>query len=157
MTPKHEEIHDLSLPQVRQACRAALLEVLETMFFELPAADLEVVDAPEVSSCLIRAGFHGSANGAMQLAISCRICCRLAASFLGKETDEVSLPEKCSTARELANMLCGASLSRLKPHGRMTIETPQSIEAPAADSGPWLRYPLEGGFIDVALRYGEGL
>jgi hypothetical protein len=157
MQADQTDIHNLALPQVRQACRSALLEVLETMFFELPAADLEVVEQPGSESCLIRAGFHGSADGAMQLAISCGICGRLAASFLGKEEDEVSCAERCSTARELANMLCGASLSRLQPHGRMSIETPESIEVPDRESGPWLRYPLEGGFIDVALRYGEEL
>lgn len=157
MPAKQKEIHNLALPQVRQACRSALLEVLETMFFELPVSELEVVEQQAGESCLIRAGFHGSADGAMQLAISCGICGRLAASFLGKEEDEVSCGERCSTARELANMLCGASLSRLQPHGRMSIETPEPIEAADRESGPWLRYPLEGGFIDVALRYGEGL
>ncbi|MGJ5819004.1 chemotaxis protein CheX [Paludibaculum fermentans] len=151
------EIHNIALPQVRQACRVALLEVLETMFFELPVAELEVVEAPVETSCLIRASFHGSAGGAMQLAISCQICGRLAAAFLGKETDEVTCAERCSTARELANMLCGASLSRLQPQGRLSIGTPESVDEADPESGPWLRYPLEGGSIDVALRYGEGI
>ncbi|MBN9662915.1 MAG: chemotaxis protein CheX [Acidobacteria bacterium] len=157
MPRKLKEIHNLALPHVRQACRSALLEVLETMFFELPVSELEMVERPAVDSCLIRAEFHGSAEGAMELALSCGTCERLAASFLGKEQSEVSCAEKCSTARELANMLCGASLSRLQPHGRMSIESPESIPAPDPESGPWLRYPLEGGFLDVELRYGEGL
>ncbi|MGC4053391.1 MAG: hypothetical protein QM757_29160 [Paludibaculum sp.] len=157
MPENQKDMRNLALPQVRQACRSAMLEVLETMFFELPVAELEVVEQQAPGSCLIRAGFHGSAEGAMQVAISCEICERLAASFLGKDACDVSCTEKCSTARELANMLCGASLSRLQPSGRMSIETPDSIPEPDPESGPWLRYPLEGGFIDMALRYGEGL
>lgn len=149
------QARDLSHRDVQQACRSALLEVLETMFFELPVEEIEEVPAPAEGSCLVKAGFHGSLDGMLQLALSCPTCVRLAAAFLGTDEAEIGEAERCNTAKELANMLCGASLSRLRPSGRLSIETPSAISEPEPDSGPWLRFPLEGGFIDVALRYGE--
>ncbi|WP_321475374.1 chemotaxis protein CheX [uncultured Paludibaculum sp.] len=151
------EVRDLTDPEIHQACCAAMLEVLETMFFELPLDELEIVPAPAASSCLVRAGFRGTVDGVIHVAISCSTCTRLTASFLGKEAEEVVHAEECSTALELANMLCGATLSRLEPQGRLAIETPYLVDRNQHAAGPWLRYPLEDGDIEVALSYGEGL
>lgn len=150
------QCRDLTDPEILEAARAAILEVLETMFFEVPVEDLDLVETPNEANHFIRTEFRGSLDGVMHVALSCSTCARLTASFLGKEYEEVASPEQCSTALELANMLCGATLSRLEPNGRLTIATPRQAE-PHSVAGPWLRYPLDGGDVEVALRIGEVL
>ena len=150
-------VRDLSDPEILQASRGAIIEVLETMFFELPVAELTLVDVPLPVPNVVRAGFHGSLAGVMYVALACETCARLTRAFLGKEPDEVAPGEQCNTAFELANMLCGTTLSRLEPQGRLAIEPPRHTDETETPSGPWLRFPLEDGSIDVALHFGEGL
>lgn len=155
--PNPAQLRDLSDPAILRASRDAMLEVLETMFFELPVAQLEIVDSPLAVPHIVRAGFRGSVDGAMYVALSCDTCARLTLSFLGKEPEEMAPGEQCDTAFELTNMLCGATLSRLEPHGRLAIDTPRHATGTEPPAGPWLRFPLEGGAIDVALHCSEGL
>ncbi|MBI5083892.1 MAG: chemotaxis protein CheX [Acidobacteria bacterium] len=146
---------DLSHPKLRNACQAAVLEVLELMFFELPITTAEVSSAFQPDSCAASARFNGSLQGALTVAITRSSCIRLAASLLGLEPDEIDAQNCLSTVTELANMLCGATISRFEPEGRLHIEQPQSIAASYAPSGHWLTFQLEDGCISVFIQFQE--
>ncbi|MBI5282224.1 MAG: chemotaxis protein CheX [Candidatus Solibacter usitatus] len=146
---------DLSHPELHNACQSAVVEVLELMFFELPIAAAQLSSSFQPDPIAARARFDGSLRGALTLAVSTASCTRLAASLLGIEPDEIDDLNRLSTVTELANMLCGATMSRLEPEGRLHIEQPLSIPAAEAPAGPWLVFPLEDGLLSVFIQFQE--
>jgi len=145
---------NLSNPGLRDVCRQAVLEVLETMFFQIPL-DEDVPSLQHEPDALIAcAHFEGSLNGWLCVAISHSCASPLAASFLGIEDEEFGEEERRSILIELTNIVCGATLSRLEPSGRLQIPQPVLVESPFHCDSPWLRFPLSCGSFDVALRTG---
>jgi len=146
----------LDLASVRRAVEEAVLEVLETMCFEFPVAEPE--DGGEAGGEAVEAAarFEGTLRGELRVALTGGAPQRLAAAFLGLEEHEVGAKEELLMASELANMICGAALSRLEPHGRLRIVPPQAGRGPARCEGRcWLRFPLELGEVAVTLRCEE--
>lgn len=137
---------------LRRALEEAVLEVLETMCFEFPIADPETGGSPEEAAVRASARFEGSLRGQLQVALTGEAPGRLAAAFLGLEEERVGGQEMLLMASELANMLCGASLSRLEPQGRLRIAPPEAGwgGAPCA-GGCWLHFPLEQGGLAASL------
>lgn len=148
------DTHNLADPALREACRQAVLEVLETMFFEIPLD--EDVPSPdhETDALIACARFDGSLNGWLCVAISRSCAGPLAASFLGLDEEEVGAEECRSMLIELTNIVCGATMSRLEPSGRLHIQQPVLVESPHACDSPWLRFPLSCGTFDAALSTG---
>jgi CheY-specific phosphatase CheX len=139
----------------RAECEEALIEVLETMFFELPASGSMITSAPGQDAIAATANFSGDLNGSLSLAADFWTLRRLAGSFLGREDEStVTEAEVRLVACELANMVCGNALSRIEPHGRLRIATPE-LRLP--DGGPreWITFPLESGEISVVLEVGS--
>jgi hypothetical protein len=147
-------VADLHDPALRSACEQAVLEVLETMFFEFPIGDPVESQCPAPAVATATARFDGSLTGALCVSISESCPQRLAAGFLGIEDDQVGPAEQQSMVIELANVLCGATMSRLDPAGRLRIEQPVFGPPPAPLPGPWLSFPLECGQLDVSVHYG---
>jgi hypothetical protein len=105
---------------------------------------------------LARARYHGSLEGTLEVAVARPSSARLAAAFLGLESDEAGEVEQRQVAMELANMLCGATLSRLEPDGRLKIEQPRIVGTAEPESKAWMNLALEDGSIQLALRCGAG-
>ena len=154
----------LSDAALQSACRAAMSEVLETMFFEPASGEIELTAQPPEDSRIVAVRFDGSLVGSLHVSLPQRCCAPLAAGFLGREEDELTETDQVSLVAELGNMLCGATMSRMEPAGRLRIQPPVLLPGPAtlsqccSESGlpePWLRYPLECGDILVSVRYGE--
>lgn len=145
---------DLSDPSLRSACHQAVLEVLETMFFELPVDAPLVSSSPAPSGTSAAARFGGSLTGALTLVLAGTAPQRLAASFLGLDDAEIGPAEWQSVVVELANVLCGATMSRLEPAGRLRIDQPVLLPVPPCPEGPWLGFTLECGRLDVHVQYG---
>jgi CheY-specific phosphatase CheX len=93
-------------------------QVLETMFFTGILAVSE--DAPAAMPFDISAtvAFTGPPDGLLSIALSRDAAAALASSFLGVDLQAVSATECSEVAGELANMICGALLSRATT-GRM--------------------------------------
>lgn len=133
-------------------CTAAALEVIESMFFEVPVETPEMRDLAPEGAVAARALFGGDLSGSFLLACQAWTARRLAASFLGRddeatvETDQVNL-----VVCELANMVCGNALSRMEPHGRFQIGTPEILQQ-CGDERGWLTFTLESGALAVRLR-----
>jgi CheY-specific phosphatase CheX len=145
-------------PALRRALEDAVLEVLETMCFEFPAGDPEEGGLAGGERLAARARFEGSLRGELRVALEGAAPRRLAAAFLGIEEEEVREQDELQMAAELANMLCGATMSRLEPQGRLRIAAPEAARGPVGCAGaPWLRFPLEQGEVAVTLCCEEGL
>ncbi len=146
---------DLRDEALRSACETAVLEALETMFFELTVAKAEVIGGSSQGARIGMANFGGSLTGALCVAVSDGCPRRMAAEFLGLEDDQVGEPQEQSMVAELANVLCGATMSRVEPSGHLRIEQPVLGAAPANCQGPWLMFPLANGSLEVTVYYGE--
>ncbi|MBA3974200.1 MAG: hypothetical protein C0504_08295 [Candidatus Solibacter sp.] len=139
----------------RAECEAALVEVLETMFFELPAEGSTLAGAPPDAAIAVTAAFAGDLNGSLSLASGLHALRRLTANFLGREDAlTVTDAEIRQVACELANMVCGNALSRIEPHGRFRIATPE-LRMPGPGPRHWITFPLESGDISVTLESGS--
>lgn len=145
---------NLAHPALRDACREAVLEVLETMFFEVPLEEDIASPVHEPDALIARARFDGSVEGWLCVAISPSCAGPLAASFLGVEEEETGDHERRSILIELTNIVCGATLSRLEPSGRLHIHQPVLVASPHPCDSPWLRFPLTCGSFDTALWTG---
>ncbi|HPT27703.1 MAG TPA: chemotaxis protein CheX, partial [Bryobacteraceae bacterium] len=107
------------------ACTEATLEVLETMFFELPVAQPKMQGKAPEPAVAATAVFSGDLRGSLCVACEPWAARRLAASFLGREDEStIAEAEVRLVACEMANMVCGNALSRIEPHGRFQIVTP---------------------------------
>lgn len=146
----------LERARARKALEEAVLEVLETMCFEFPVGEAEEGDAPQGEAVHAAARFDGSLKGRLQVALAGEAPRRLAAAFLGLDAEDAGERETVQVACELANMLCGATMSRLEPHGRLRIATPEAARgAPACDNGCWLHFPLEAGEVAASICFEE--
>jgi len=143
--------HNLSNPALRDACRHAVLEVLETMFFEIPLDEEVSTPSHEPDALIACARFEGSLCGSLSVAIAQSCAGPLAAAFLGIDEEEAGEEERRSMLIELTNIVCGATVSRLQPSGRLHIHQPVLVASPYACDSPWLRFPLSCGTFDAAL------
>jgi Chemotaxis phosphatase CheX len=99
-------------------------EVLETMFFT-EAEPVACEHAWLGAAHTARIRFDGSHRGEMLLGVSGEAVDSIAASFLGVEAGEASDAERGQVIQELANILCGALLSRLWPESTLALSSPE--------------------------------
>ena len=134
------------IPVVRQVTR----EVLETMFF----SEAEPVACGHTEDCIAaRVRFTGNASGELTVMLSPELARSLSAAFLAEEDDEVTAEQRGQVSCELANIICGAILSRLHPSSRVALGVP---EAAAPDYGEALHqcFATPEGVLAVTLRMG---
>ncbi len=133
----------IDLEQVGPILAAAATEVLETMFFSI----VEDVDrrtgagataAEEEHTETVELSFHGPHGGRFQVVFSAYGARAIAANFIGAmDPDQVTPEEVEQVLCEFANMVCGATLSRLAPLEIFNLETPRLCGPAKLDSpGP---------------------
>lgn len=127
MSPKIEALSEVA--------RAVTLEVLETMFFET-AEPVECRHQSCTGNCLgAKVRFEGSPHGELRVMLSRELAGPIACGFLGIDPQEVTAEEEKQIACELANMICGAILSRLHPDARVALAAPEIIEIASGENG----------------------
>jgi CheY-specific phosphatase CheX len=153
MMRESDQLRDVAAPGSSEpACEAAALEVLETMFFELPLGEPEMMDQPPEQPVAATAEFNGDLRGSLSVASEPWAARRLAANFLGREDEStITETEVRLVTCELANMVCGNALSRIEPHGRFQISTPEAA-LPCEAGLDWLTFVLESGAVAVCLN-----
>lgn len=138
---------------IRECAIPATLEVLDTMFFELPVDVPAECSGPGPGALAAHAHFTGSAEGELVVSTQRETLRRMTAAFLGMEEEAIPDSESSAVLCELANMLCGSAVSRIDPSARITIDCPQIISAAEVSPRPWLRFPLECGSLAISLTY----
>lgn len=146
--------HGFGPAPVEEALAEGTVEVLETMFFEIPQEEVECGEPPRKGPGSV-ADFTGSRNGTLLVRLDGPAAVRLAASFLGREDDSTVTQEETGLVlMELANMVCGNALSRIEPRGAFQIAAPRPIcEDDEAEAEGWLVAPLESGRLAVRLSF----
>jgi len=112
---------------------ASLREVLETMFFTCVYGPAQPGGSSAVPRMAARLSFEGTPSGALSLSVPEPAVRALAANFLAREPDD-PLPSSqlgCVVC-ELANMICGSLLSRVKTEEHFRLSNPELLPAGAA-------------------------
>lgn len=112
------------------ALREALQEALERMFFvrDLGEAAPGGEAGPEVA---VRVDFEGSPSGYLTLRAGLAPARSLAADFLGENEEAMSDAQTREVLAELANIVCGAVLTRTESATIFRLSSPRAI--PASD------------------------
>jgi hypothetical protein len=128
-------------PELDEVLRQALEEVLERMFFFDPVGEAEPAgetDAPIEAEV----DFEGSPSGSLSVRIARRSATSMAADFLAEDAECLTPRQVEDVVCELANMVCGAALSRLEAGIR--LEAPRIV--PEADRPP---QPIDGHWLEI--------
>jgi CheY-specific phosphatase CheX len=116
-----------------EAVSKATEDVLSTMFFtfvdEVPA---DAGDQPGIET---RIAFRGHLAGSLALRCSTDAVAEMASNLLGLEADTPpSATEQEAVMMELANMICGAVLSKIGSEGLFELLPPETCRAsPSAE------------------------
>ena len=133
------------------ACEAAR-EALETMFFT-DAVPVACEHAPEETLVAARVCFSGEPTGELSLVLTRDLARALAAGFLGVDARELSAEEESEVACELANILCGAVLSRVHPDSRVALSAPVSVSPRFQDDGELHQcFQTPDGALTISMR-----
>jgi CheY-specific phosphatase CheX len=143
-----------------QAAGMALAEavgnVLETMFFCSVLGEAGPAGEWPQPATRLRVAFRGTPSGDLDLAVSAEAAGAIASNFLGLEEGTAPEPEQITDSlRELANMICGAALSRLESDHIFEILPPE-LEPGDANSGApaaACAYELDSGLVEATLRF----
>jgi len=136
--------------------------VLETMFFSEAAArpcDHSELDAPGAREEWIsaRVRFAGAPTGELRVMLSHELARFMAASFLGSDPEEVTSDADGQVSCELANMICGALLSRLHPDAAVSLNPPELVPVDfAALDGVHQCLDTPDGTLAVSMRIEPG-
>ncbi len=104
-------------------------EVLESMYFasviETAPADEPLADAGLGFSL----AFAGDLQGSFGVTLTPETARTLAANFLGDDEETLTPEAVAEVTGELANMLCGAVLSRVPSHDVFTLSHPEPVHS----------------------------
>jgi len=114
---------------VYAALAAAVTDVLESMFFV--EAQGETHATPDDPAVAVEIHFEGDPPGRFQMRLAPKTAQAIAADFLGQDSTELVERQCEDVALELANMICGAVLSRLESSAYFRLGSPKIIEAAA--------------------------
>ena len=104
-------------------------EVLDTMYFTtvldaVPEAALRPLHSGDFAFSL---GFKGDVSGSFGLHLDYSTAYSLASNFLGEDGGELPNVEVGDVVGELANMLCGAVMSRVPSTHKFVLSHPEAL------------------------------
>ena len=140
---------------IHAALSSAVADVLERMFFiEVQGG---IAEPPlEIETVTARLTFDGDPPGDFQMRIARRAADAVAADFLGEDAESLADQQRTDVTLELANMICGAVLSRLESSACFRLGKPQIVDGDTGSQG-WAggtRYTVDTGRgpLTVAIR-----
>ena len=128
-------------------------EILETMFFSLPEDAAEPNPRPE-DLLTAELKFEGALSGWFSVQVQENCARAIAGNFAGvMDPSELSPETVTGVLCELANMVCGATLSRLDPDAIFDLGAPQLVSQVHSGEGlnQWLS--MDEGLIGLQLRW----
>ena len=126
-------------------------EVLETMFFTEATANS--CDHQWLETAVgARVEFEGTHCGSVRLSVSGDAARSMAAGFLGLDEAELTETQLNQILLELANIFCGAAMSRLWPDSSLSLAAPEPMDPRAVPDGGGHRcYALPDGTLAVTV------
>jgi CheY-specific phosphatase CheX len=123
-------------PSLGTAVQESVVEVLEKMFFI--RAFEEPLEEGESSGCSIAVflAFEGDPPGSLTLRTTRAVGRSIAADFLGDDEAALSERQVEEVVCELANMICGAVLSRVESRAAFSLGSPQILPDANSASAP---------------------
>jgi len=102
-------------------------QVLERMFFLRAHGETESPAFLAHSGVVCEVNFDGSPSGRLAIWVSLQAAWFIAANFLGKDSGELAELEVSQVVCELANMICGAVLSRIESGTTFSLGSPRLL------------------------------
>ena len=119
---------------IRPALSSAVADVLERMFF-LEGLSEAPEPPPEAETVSVYLSFDGNPPGCFQMRLAREAAGAIAADFLGEDRESLTDQQSDDVTLELANMICGAVLSRIESNAAFRLGTPQiAADKPACTS-----------------------
>jgi CheY-specific phosphatase CheX len=116
--------------KMHTALSSAVGDVLERMFF-LEVLGEVAEPPPEAESVTVEVSFDGDPPGCFQMRIARPAANAVAADFLGEDPESLTEQQSADVSLEMANMICGAVLSRIESRAAFRLGSPRIV----ADSG----------------------
>lgn len=145
--------------ELKKLLAEAADEVLSTMFFAM--LDPPALPPEDAFARQVRVGFWGHATGALTLSASPEATVEMTANFLGMDSEPPPpAAEQEAVVKELANMICGAVLSRLENTDVLHLGAPEvlaaadaaAIEPPGSAVAEQL-FSLGAGFLRLRFQW----
>jgi CheY-specific phosphatase CheX len=106
--------------------------VLEKMFFMMADGDAEPVFAPDTELLRTSMSFSGWRSGTFEVQTPMSCARSIAESFVGAD-DDMTADGVSEVMCELANMVCGSTLSHLAADRIFDLSAPSSVALPASE------------------------
>jgi hypothetical protein len=129
--------------------RAVLEDVLETMFFTTAVA-MDCRDDPGAISA--RVHFNGEPSGEFELTLSPGAARQFAIAFLGCDEPDLPPEAEAEVSCELANMICGAALSRMHPDAVVKLNAPYVCDPASPLHGTRQFFEAPEGTLSITMR-----
>jgi CheY-specific phosphatase CheX len=114
-------------PAVQRALARSVSEVLESMFFLEALEDSEKPVFQPSRDISVRLTFDGEPPGVFRMRLARPTADSIAANFLGEDLESLSARQSLDVALELANMICGAVLSRIESRVSFRLSAPEIV------------------------------
>ena len=117
----------------------------------------EVPEAPpQAGNVTVQLNFEGDPPGYFQMRIARPAANVVAADFLGEDLESLTLRQSTDVTLELANMICGAVLSRIESRADFRLSSPEIVADDAVQRklGEETRCTVEtgSGALTVAIQ-----
>ena len=132
-----------------QTTRAVVDDVLETMFF---STAVPVDSGHDPGSISARIQFSGDPSGEFELTLARAAARQFATSFLGVDEPDLPPDAEAEVTCELANMICGAALSRVHPDSVVKLSAPYICDDAAPLDGARQTFETPEGLLKITMR-----
>jgi CheY-specific phosphatase CheX len=136
-------------PLIAPALLEAVNSVLETMFFE-SAEPAGLADRQ--SLVWFAVDFSGILNGTVYLGVQPNAVTELAAGFTGLDPNSFAVDQPPAAMLEMANMICGGTLSRLEHDGHFDLCAPRQCDHSPPPEIDCMGFQLAAGRLAVGLE-----
>lgn len=131
------------------SARVVIEDVLETMFFSTAVA-VDCRHDPQAIAA--RVHFSGDPSGDFELTLSRGVARQFASAFLAVDEPDLPVSAEAEVTCELANMICGATLSRVHPDTVVRLTAPRIADRAAPLAGAHQCFETPEGMLSVTLR-----
>jgi CheY-specific phosphatase CheX len=140
---------------IHTALSSAVTEVLDCMFF-IDVLGEVAEPPPQAETVTVQVNFEGDPSGYFQMRIARPAANAVAADFLGEDLESLTIRQSTDVTLELANMICGAVLSRVESRAAFRLASPEVVadDTVQRKSGEQTRCTVDtgNGALTVAIQ-----